>query len=117
MTSALSGAHAPRLTSVTGPAVTAGAAARGGAVVTTRPVHATPAVVRPSRAATEKFLSLMAILRHERASSGMSADDKVDVRTCPTMGAMSRLSTYALIAMNIGAGSRGLVPPLLRDQV
>src|SRR5215813_487871 len=33
------------------------------------------------------------------------------------MGAMSRLSTYALIAMNIGAGSRGLVPPLLRDQV
>jgi hypothetical protein len=47
----------------------------------------------------------------------MSADDKVDVRTCPMMGAMSRLSTYALIVMNIGAGSRGLVPPLLRDQV
>src|SRR5215469_7200658 len=47
----------------------------------------------------------------------MSADDTVDVRTCPAMAAMSGLSTYALIAMNIGAGSRGLVPPLLRDRV
>ena len=66
MTSALFGAHALPLTSVTGPTVTPGAAARGVAVVDTRPVHAAPAIVSPSRAATAKFLNLMAILRHER---------------------------------------------------
>src|SRR5215469_16629219 len=78
MTSALFGAHALRLTSVTGPTVTPGAAARGvaeargvaaargAAVVATRPVHATPAVDSPSRAAAAKLLNLMATLRHER---------------------------------------------------
>jgi predicted MFS family arabinose efflux permease len=30
---------------------------------------------------------------------------------------MSRFRTYALMAMNAGAGRRGLVPPLLRDRV
>jgi len=66
MTSALSGAHALLLTSVTGPTVTPGAAGSGVGVVNSRPVHATAAVVRPTAAATAKFLSLMAILRRER---------------------------------------------------
>src|SRR5215475_1147489 len=34
----------------------------------------------------------------------MSADDTVDVRTCPAVAAMSGLSTYALIAMKYRGG-------------